>query len=88
LKGGMARYFFHLQDRSGRTEDQLGREIADLNEAHSRAIKAARAIIRADVDGGIIDLTAWIEVTDTAGKLALTLPFHEAVELITGPAGL
>ena len=84
----MARYFFHLQDRSGRTEDQLGREIADLDETRRRAIKAARAIIRADVDGGIIDLTARIEVTDTAGKFVLTLPFDEAVELIAGRSGL
>ena len=84
----MAHYFFHLQDRSGRTEDQLGREIADFNEARRRAIKAARAIIRADVDGGIVDLTARIEVTDAAGKLVLRLAFHEAVELIAGPGDL
>ena len=68
MNSAMARYFFHLQDRSGRTEDQLGREIADLDEARRRAIKAARAIIRADVDGGIIDLTARIEVTDAGGN--------------------
>ena len=84
----MARYFFHLQDRSGRTEDQLGREIADLDEARRRAIKAARAIIRADVDGGIIDLTGRIEVTDAGGESVLTVPFDEAVELIAGRAGL
>jgi hypothetical protein len=82
----MARYFFHLQDRSGRTEDQLGRETADLVEVRRRAVKAARGIIQADVDGGVIDLTARIEVTDAAGKFVLTLPFHEAVELITAPA--
>jgi hypothetical protein len=84
----MARYFFHLRDRSGRTEDQLGREIADLDDARGRAIKAARAIIRADVDGGIIDLTARIEVTDATGNIVLMCPFHEAVQLISGPAGM
>ena len=83
----MARYFFHLHDRSGQTVDQLGREIADLDEARRRAIKAARAIIQADVGSGIIDLTARIEVTDAEGEVVLTLPFDEAIELITGRAG-
>ena len=82
----MARYFFHLHDRSGQTVDQLGREIADLDEARSRAITAARAIMRADVGSGIVDLTARIEVTDAEGGVVLTLPFGEAVELITGCA--
>jgi dihydroxyacetone kinase DhaKLM complex PTS-EIIA-like component DhaM len=83
----MARYFFHLHDRSGQTVDQLGREIADLDEARRRANKAARAIIQADVGSGIIDLTARIEVTDAEGEVVLTLPFDEAIELITGRAG-
>ena len=84
----MVRYFFHLHDRSGQTVDQLGRQIADLDEARSRAIKAARAIIKADVDSGTIDLTARIEVTDAVGAIVLTLAFGEAVALITGPAAL
>jgi hypothetical protein len=79
----MARYFFHLHDRSGRTEDEQGRDVADLNAVHTRAIKAARSIIQADVEGGIIDLTARIEVEDGAGEMVLTLSFAEAVELIT-----
>ena len=81
----MARYFFHLHDRSGRTEDELGREMGGLDEVRGRAIKAARAIIQADVGGGIVDLTARIEVRDGAGEVVLTLPFGEAVELITNP---
>ena len=84
----MGRYFFHLHDRTGRTEDQLGREVADLGDARSRAIKAARGIIQADVGSGIVDLTATIEVTDAEGGVVLTLPFGEAIELITGHASL
>jgi hypothetical protein len=84
----MARHFFHLYGRSGQTLDQLGREITDLAESRSRAIKAARAIIKADVDSGIIDLTARIEVTDAVGAIVLTLAFSEAVALITEPVGL
>jgi len=84
----MGHYFFHLHDRTGRTLDQLGRELADLDQVRARAIRAARAIIRADVDVGIVDLTARIEVADSAGRPVLTLSFGEAVELITGPAGM
>jgi F420-0:gamma-glutamyl ligase len=84
----MARCFVHLRDRVGRTEDLLGPEIADLDEARSRAVKAARAIIRADLDRGIVDLTAGITATNVAKKFVLTLPFHERVELMPGRAGL
>jgi hypothetical protein len=82
----MARYFFHLHDRSGRTEDEQGREVADLSSLRTRAVKAARSIIQADAGGGVIDLTARIEVANEAGETVLALSFAEAVDLITAPA--
>jgi len=78
----LPRYHFHLRDRTGFTEDVLGRDLADLPAARERAIREARAIICDDVRNGCIDLSGRIEVADGAGEVVLTLRFTEAVEQV------
>lgn len=78
----MPRYHFHLHDRTGLTEDVLGRDLADLSAARERAIREARAIICDDVRNGYIDLSGTIEVRDGGGDVVLTLRFTEAVEQV------
>jgi len=76
----LPRYYFHLIDRDGLTEDGQGRELADLATARERAIREARAIICDDVRHGRIDLSGKIEVTDGDGGMVMTVLFDEAVE--------
>lgn len=77
----MARYHLHLHDRTGFVEDPEGLELADVNQARVQALKAARSIIKQDVDDGWVDLTGRIEVADGDGAVLLTLSFKEAVRL-------
>ena len=78
----MPRFFFHLHDRFGAVPDPEARELADLDVVRAQAVKGARSIISEDVRHGRVDLTGRIDVYDAAGKLVLSLPFSEAVELV------
>jgi hypothetical protein len=76
----LPRYYFHLRDRTGFTEDVQGRSLADPARARERAIREARAIICDDVRRGRIDLSGTIEVTEGGGEVVLTLRFADAVQ--------
>jgi hypothetical protein len=81
-------FYFHLHDRFGAVPDPDARELAGLEVARAEALKGARSIICEDVLHGRVDLTGRIDVHDGAGKLVLSLPFKDAVELVldTQPA--
>jgi hypothetical protein len=81
------RFFFHLHDRFGAAPDPDARELADIQVARAQAVKGARSIISEDVRHGRVDLTGRIDVYDDAGKLVLSVPFTEAVELVLGEDG-
>ena len=80
-------FYFHLHDRFGAVPDPDARELDSLEVARAQALKGARSIICEDVRDGIVDLTGRIDVYDGAGKLILSLPFNEAVELVLEKAG-
>jgi hypothetical protein len=75
-------FYFHLHDRFGAVPDPDARELANLEVVRAQALKGARSIICEDVRDGCVDLTGRIDVYDGAGKLVLSLPFKEAVELV------
>ena len=75
----MARYYFHIHDRSGHMPDEEGTELADLEAVRARAIHDARALMAADIETGRLDLTDYVEVADEGGTVVLTLPYAEAV---------
>ena len=75
----MAQYFFHLHERSGVLPDAEGETLESVTSARNRAVAAARSVISADVIGGVLDLSGFIEVTDEQGRIVLILHFEEAV---------
>ena len=83
----MPRFFFHLHDRFGAVPDPDARELADLEVVRAQAVKGARSIICEDVRHGRVDLTGRIDVYDDVGQLVLSLPFRDAVELVSGADG-
>jgi hypothetical protein len=78
------RFYFHLHDRFGAVPDPDGRDLADLDVVRAQALKGARSIICEDVRDGRVDLTGRVDIYDEAGELVLSLPFAEAVELVSG----
>jgi len=77
----MPRFYFHVCNGTGFVEDEEGRELPDLEAAREAAIKAARDIMAADVQRGMLDLSSFIEIEDPAHQLVHTLGFAEAVDL-------
>jgi hypothetical protein len=81
FKSTMPRYYFHLSNLAGFTEDEEGSELDDEEAARERAVASARELLAAETLNGAIDLTAYIEVEDEARSLLFTLSFTDALEV-------
>jgi hypothetical protein len=75
------RYYFHVCNGTGFTEDEEGQDLPDLEAARLEAIRNARSIMAADVQRGMLDLSSFIEIEDGDHQLVQTLGFQDAVEL-------
>ncbi len=83
----MPRFFFHVCNGNGFTEDEEGRDLPDLDSARSEAIKGARSIMADELQRGHLDLSSFIEIEDEAHNWLLTLTFHDAVRITSGEKG-
>ena len=81
----MPRFYFHICDGHGFTEDEEGVELPDEAATRKQAVAAARDIMANDLREGELDLTSFIEVEDEAHRLLFTLTFAEVVTVKTGP---
>jgi hypothetical protein len=77
----MPRYHFRIHNSIGVTEDEEGRELPDLDAARAEGVSGIRSILADDVIHGHVDLGGRLEVTDADGRVLLTVPFAEAVQL-------
>ncbi len=73
----MPRYFFHVKDGNGRSEDRDGVELSDVDAARKEAVKrACRAWSERPPDAA--DNGDTFEVADESGRIVLVVPFSEA----------
>lgn len=77
----MNRFYFNLHECGDVTTDEEGCELPGLDAAHKVALIQARSIMSAEVQDGRLCLSCRIEVLDADGRLALTVPFTEALAL-------
>jgi hypothetical protein len=77
----MARYYLHINNGGGYSEDTEGQELADLDAARTAAIEGARSLLSEEARQGQIDLSGRIEIADGDGNILLIVPFSDAVEL-------
>ena len=77
----MSRLYFHLYDGVDTLIDPDGIDVP-YEEASSRALAEARALIADEALRGRIDLRQRIDVEDAAGRLLHSLSFYQAVEII------
>lgn len=80
----MARFYLHLRNGCGLSEDTEGQELPDLAAARQQAIDGIRSILGEEVRHGAIDFAGYVEIADADGNILLTVPFREAVDLHPG----
>lgn len=75
----MPRYFFHICNGCGFTEDHEGQELVNQSAARAQAIKEARGVMASDLRSGELDMSSFIEVEDAEKCVLFTLTFEDAV---------
>jgi hypothetical protein len=82
----MPRFFFHVCDGNGFTEDEEGRELLDEAEARFVALTGARDIMAEEMRAGQLDPASFIEVEDGEHRHLFTLLFSDAYTVRPRPA--
>jgi hypothetical protein len=75
------RYYFHIHNSHGAAEDDEGIEAKSLSEAREHAVAGIRSLISAEALNGQINLKGRIDISDESGKVALSVPFPEAIAI-------
>jgi hypothetical protein len=78
----MPRYFMHLKDSIDVLLDPEGLEMAAESVA-AAALLQARDCMAGDVKDGRLDLHYRIDVHDESGNLVHSLPFADALEIVS-----
>lgn len=76
----MPRFFFHVRDGDGLTEDPDGSEWPDLAAALTEALEAARDLLAEQVKAGTSPGEQHFEISDDAGRMLATVPFRDALK--------
>jgi hypothetical protein len=78
----MPRFYLHIYDAHGETEDEEGLEATSLAVARERAVNGIRSLLGAEAADGRINFDGRIDISDASGRLLLTVQFKEAVEVV------
>ena len=77
----MPRYYFHVCNGTGFTEDEEGMDFPDVAAARKAAIAALRDIMAAEMQDGALNMGSFIEIEDERHALVMTVQFSEAVQV-------
>ncbi|HEY0627082.1 MAG TPA: hypothetical protein VGD10_10155 [Allosphingosinicella sp.] len=77
----MPRFYFHVCNGNGLTEDEEGQELPSVEAARKQALLEARSIMSEEMREGELNLASFIEVQNDAGEYLFTLPFEEAFKV-------
>jgi hypothetical protein len=79
----MPRFYLHVSDGKLFAEDREGLELHDVEAARREAIVGLRDVMAEELKHGQINLAAYVEVENEDGQLVMTVPFLDAVEVLT-----
>jgi hypothetical protein len=73
------RFYFHVCNGNGFTEDEEGSEHKDVSAARTNAVRGLRDIMASELKAGDLNLGSFIEIEDEKHQLVMTVPFADAV---------
>jgi hypothetical protein len=79
----MPRFYFHVCDGNGFTEDEEGLELPSVPAARAKAINGLRDLLAGELRRGALNMAWFIEIEDENRQLVMTVPFSEAVTIET-----
>lgn len=77
----MPRFFLHVHYGTSIAEDDEGLCVDDLAQAREEAIRGIRSILAGEMTEGRLSLGGRIVIMDDANRVALTVPFRDAVDV-------
>ena len=77
------RFYLHVHNHDGDAVDDEGQEFADLDGARLAAIAGIRSLLCSELTEGRLDLRATIEIDDEHGSRVLSVPYAEALCIIS-----
>jgi hypothetical protein len=77
----MPRYFFHVHNGLGLTEDEEGQELPSVEAAMAVGVDSIRSLLSAGVREGELDLHGRLDVVDEAGALLRSIQFEDAIDV-------
>ena len=76
----MPRFYLHLCDGRGFTEDEDGQDLPDLAAAHRAAVAGLREVLAGEVRAGVLRRASFVEIENEDRQLLRTVSFGEAVQ--------
>jgi hypothetical protein len=83
----MARYFLHVRGPGYELLDPEGANYTDLEALRASVLMAARELMCADLNNGLLDLRFWIDAEDESGACIYSLPFSAAAKIVLPDIG-
>ena len=77
----MPRYYLHVCNGQGFSEDETGQEFANERAARQGAIDGLRDLMSAELRQSELNLGSFIEIENETHELVATIPFEEAVRV-------
>ena len=79
----MPLFYLHVSDGKFFAEDTEGSEFHDVEAARRAAIAGLRDVMAEELKHGQINMASIVEIEDDNHQLVMTVPFLEAVEVLT-----
>ena len=76
----MPRFYLHVCNGNGFTEDEEGAEIADLAAARLIAVDGLRDILAGEIRAGVLRRASFIEIENEDRQLVSTVSFEDAIQ--------
>ena len=75
----MPKFYLHLCNGTGFTEDHEGSEHRDLDAVHAVAMATLREVLAGEIKEGGLNTASFVEIEDQHRVLVATVTFEEAV---------